>query len=70
MTTNASATISPTEVDFFADHSTATLRLIVEEKTAASKWTAVNFGADHPMAEAAMSIANAAWGQLVLRGEA
>jgi hypothetical protein len=69
MDTNAPKTTGPTEIDFFAGHASRTLRLIAAEKTAASAWTAERFGADHPMALEALRIANAAWGQLVLRGE-
>jgi hypothetical protein len=68
MTTNRTFT-SPTEIDFFAGHSTASLRKIVDQKTAESAYVAMNSGADHPIAVEMMSIANAAWGQLVLRGE-
>lgn len=71
MTTNRTAkTTGPTEIDFFANHAADTLRKIVDEKTAGARWTAANFGADHPIALEQLSIANAAWGQLALRGEA
>lgn len=63
-------TTSPTEASFFADHDSDTLRRIVESKTADSLTIALSHGADHPMSRANMQIANAAWGQLVLRGEA
>jgi hypothetical protein len=61
-------TTSPTEISFFANHETNALRSIVEIKTSESLYMATT-GAPE-MADAAMSIANAAWGQLVLRGEA
>lgn len=67
MTMTTNRTISPTEIDFFANHSDETLRKIVADKTADSAYVAMNSGADHPIAIEMMSIANAAWGQLALR---
>lgn len=70
-TTQIATTLTgPTETGFFADHDTDVLRGIVESKTADSLAIALGHGADHPLSVEAMRIANAAWGQLVLRGEA
>lgn len=63
-------TTCPTEINFFANHSTDSLRSLVETHTTDGRWIAINSGPDHPLAVENLRIANAAWGQLVLRGEA
>ena len=61
-------TISPSDIDFYEAHETEALRKLVERSTNDSAYMASN-GHD-AMADEAMRMANAAWGQLVLRGEA
>lgn len=68
--TNTAATISTTDLAYYADHTTAALKDIAERYAANGAFTAQNFGADHPMAVEALKIANTAWAELVRRGEA
>lgn len=60
-------TISPTEVDYYADHTTEALERIVASYTDQSLSIALGSGADHPLSIEAMQIANAAWFQIELR---
>lgn len=62
------STTSPTDIRYFANHDSDTLRRIVERYTADSFAMAAN-GGDLVAADA-MGIANNAWFELALRGEA
>ena len=64
---NNTATISPTEVEFYANHTDDSLRTIKAKYTADSAYIAQFSGADHPLSVEAMRIANAAWAALVIR---
>ena len=61
------ATISPTEVEFYANHTDESLRTIKAKYTADSAYIAQFSGADHPLSVEAMRIANAAWAALTIR---
>lgn len=63
-------TISPNDPAYYVDHDTETLRRIVDKYTDDSATIAITHGADHPMSMEALAISMAAWGALVLRGEA
>jgi hypothetical protein len=66
-TTTAPQFISPTDVEFYVDHSVESLSTIVAKYTADSAYIAQFSGVDHPLSIEAMKIANAAWGALVTR---
>lgn len=65
---NNTATISPSEFTYYAGHKSADLHSIVSRFTADAAFMAMNGATE--MADAAMEIANAAWAQLAVRGEA
>jgi len=61
------ALISPTDVEFYADHTDEALTSIVAKYTADSAYIAQFSGVGHPLSIEALAIANAAWGALVTR---
>lgn len=65
----AITTTSPTEIDYYADHDSVTLRSIIQRYDAQGASIAVNSGADHPLVAECIAISTAAFGQLVKRGE-
>jgi hypothetical protein len=59
--------LSPTDVEFYADHDTAVLEFLVVRTTREGAFIAANSGADHPMAKANAEMLAAIIGALVLR---
>jgi hypothetical protein len=59
--------LSPTDVDFYANHETSVLESLAERLTRDGSYVAANSGADHPIAREVAALLAAVLGQLLTR---